>query len=136
MTESFEVSTTLPASAEKIFNAWLDAKEHSKFTGGGKSTGKPVVGGKFTAWDGYISGKNLILEPNTRIVQSWRTTEFPESSPDSTIEVTFKDVKSGTKITIKHENIPEGQGESYKKGWKDYYFKPMKEYCLNLDSQD
>jgi len=24
--------------------------------------------------------------------------------------------------------IPDGQGENYKQGWKDFYFKPMKKY--------
>jgi len=30
--------------------------------------------------------------------------------------------------TLLHTNIPDGQGESYKKCWKDFYFTPMKKY--------
>ena len=26
------------------------------------------------------------------------------------------------------EEIPEGQGDSYRSGWDDYYFGPMKKY--------
>ena len=51
----------IPASPKEVYEAYVDAKKHSKFTGS-KATGKAVVGGKFTAWDGYIFGKNLELE--------------------------------------------------------------------------
>jgi len=88
----------------------------------------PKNGGNFTAWDGYIQGKNLELVPGRKIVQSWRTSEFPSRSPDSRIEILLEGTKSGTKITIAHTNIPDGQGEGYRQGWLDYYFKPMKEY--------
>ena len=36
--------------------------------------------------------------------------------------------ESDTKLTIIHTSIPDGQGEGYRQGWLDYYFKPMKEY--------
>jgi len=86
------------------------------------------VGGKFSAWDGYIFGATLELTSNERILQTWRTTEFPEGSPDSRLEVIFEEVKSGTKITLAHSKMPEDQLDDYKQGWEDFYFKPMREY--------
>jgi activator of HSP90 ATPase len=80
------------------------------------------IGGSFTAWDGYIEGKTLELEPNKRIVQSWRTTTFEDSTPDSKLEVVFEDDDLGAKITLIHTNIPDGGGEEYKQGWIDFYF--------------
>lgn len=128
MPESIRVSTTLPVTPKRLYTAWLNAKEHSAFTGGGKATCSPRIGGKFTAWDGYISGTNQALEPYKRILQAWRTTEFPHEAPDSSLEVLLEEVRGSTKITVVHTNIPDGQGESYKQGWLDYYFEPMKEY--------
>ena len=58
----------VPAAPEEVYEAFVDAKKHSAFTGS-KATCDPRVGGKFTAWDGYISGKNLLLEEGKRIVQ-------------------------------------------------------------------
>jgi activator of HSP90 ATPase len=127
MAESIEVSAELAASPEKVYKAWLSSAEHGKFTGS-KAVIDPKKGGSFTAWGGYIQGKNLELEPGKRIVQSWRTTEFPSRSPDSRIDVLFKKSGKGAKITIIHTNIPDGQGEQYRQGWLDYYFRPMKEY--------
>jgi uncharacterized protein YndB with AHSA1/START domain len=38
----------IPASPQQVYEAYVDVKKHSKFTGS-KATGKAVVGGKFTA---------------------------------------------------------------------------------------
>lgn len=125
--ESFKVSAVMPVNAKMLYEAWLDSKEHSEFTGG-EAVIDPKAGGSFSAWDDYISGKTLELEPYRRIVQSWRTSDFPDGSKDSNLEVLFEEVEKGTKITLVHTDIPEGQGEDYKKGWNDFYFEPMKEY--------
>lgn len=118
----------LNAPVEKVFHAWLDSKEHAVFTGGGKAKIVAKVGGSHTAWDGYIFGKTLEIEQNKRIVQSWRTTEFPEGAKDSRLELLFEPDGKGTRLTLIHTEIPDGQGEMYAEGWEDYYFKPMKEY--------
>lgn len=96
-------------------------------------TGNPAhvddrVGGEFSAWDGYIFGSTLELDPNRRIVQAWRTNEFPEEAPDSRLEILFEEAAQGTKVTLIHSNIPSDQVDSYRQGWEDFYFKPMKEY--------
>ena len=57
-------------SPKQVYEAYVDPKIHSEFTGS-EATGKPVVGGKFTAWDEYISGKFLELEEGKRVVQEW-----------------------------------------------------------------
>jgi activator of HSP90 ATPase len=61
-------------------------------------------------------------------VQAWRTTEFPKGSPDSRVEIILETIDGGTKLTLLHSNIPEGQADDYKKGWQEFYFDPMKEY--------
>jgi len=125
--ESLKVSVTLPTTPQRIYEAWLNSKEHSAFTGG-RARGSGKVGGALSAWDGYIRGKNLTLEPYRRIVQSWRSSEFPEDSEDSRLEVVLEEAEKGTRLTLIHTNIPDGQGEMYKEGWRDNYFQPMKRY--------
>jgi activator of HSP90 ATPase len=132
MPESIEASTTLRASAERIYHAWLDSDEHGHFTGSPAEV-DPVVGGQFCAWDGYISGVTLELEPHRRIVQAWRTTDFPPGSPDSRLEILLKQTGENTKVTLIHTNIPDGQGKDYEQGWIDYYFAPMQEYFAPED---
>ncbi len=126
MSIDFVVSTLIPASPEEIYHAWLSSDGHSGMTGSPAQV-SDQVGEEFTAWDGYIQGKNLELEPHTRIVQSWRTTEFSNSEADSRIEVTLVPVGEKTRLTLHHSGLPPHGGQ-YEEGWVESYFEPMKEY--------
>ena len=127
--ENFKLTAIIPGTPKKIYNAWLNAKEHTAFTGGGKATASAKVKGKFTAWDGYISGTNIDLKEGKKIVQTWRTTEFPDDALDSILEISLAPKVGGkTTLTLTQTNIPKGQGKNYKQGWKDFYFTPMKKY--------
>jgi uncharacterized protein YndB with AHSA1/START domain len=129
MAESIRVTDLIPASPESVYAAWLDAEKHSAFTGSRATTAG--VGGPYTAWDGYIQGTTLEALPGVRIVQSWRTTEFPAESPPSRLEIILEAEAGGTRITLVHSEIPDGQASSYEQGWKDHYFTPMKHYFGN-----
>jgi len=122
----FELSTIVPRSPQEVYDAWLDSKTHTKMTGA-KAKVSAEVGGAFVAWDGYISGRNLELEPGKRILQAWRTAEFADSEGDSQVEILFKPTKGGTKLTLRHTKLPP-HGETYRQGWIDNYFEPMKAY--------
>lgn len=124
--KSFTIKANFPVPPQTLYEAWLSSKQHSAMTGS-KAVCSAKVKGKFTAWDGYISGKNTSLEPNCKIIQAWRTTEFSDSDPDSEIIIEFIPTTKGSTLTISHNNIPKGQPD-YKKGWMEYYFKPMKAY--------
>ncbi len=117
----------IPASPDEVYAAYVDAEKQSEFTES-KATGKPKVGGKFTAWDGYIYGKYLELEPGRRVVQQWETTDWAEGYGPSTLELTFKPVAGGTEITMVHSNVPKEQEDELAGGWDEFYWKPMKEY--------
>jgi len=126
MKETIELKEHFNAKPSVIFQAWLNGEEHSKMTGG-KAKCTAQVGDSFSAWDGYISGKNLEIVENVKIVQSWRTTQFDDNDEDSILTITFSKFGKGTEITLYHTNIPEGQLH-YKQGWIDHYFNPMKAY--------
>jgi len=127
MKNGFKLSETFNTNASEIYKAWLSSEGHSAITGSPANVdGK--IGGKFTAWDGYIFGSTLELTPHQRIVQAWRTSEFPDDAPDSHLEVLFEETEGGTKVTLTHSDMPEDQVESYRQGWEDFYFKPMREY--------
>ncbi len=126
MPYEFTVSDVIPAQADDVYAAWMSSDGHAAMTGDPAKI-DPRVGGAFEAGDGYISGTTLELEPPRRIVQSWRTTDFAPEDPDSRIEVLFEPVAEGTRVTLRHTSIPDGQS-GYEDGWRDYYFAPMREY--------
>lgn len=127
MKNSFWLSAVIPAPRKRVYDAWLDSKQHGAFTGA-KARIQAKVGGRFTAHDGYISGKTLELKPARLIVQSWRTTEFPADAPDSRLELRFEDAPTGTRLTLLQSDLPPDQADSYKSGWREYYFIPMRKY--------
>jgi uncharacterized protein YndB with AHSA1/START domain len=117
----------IPATPEKVYEAFVDPKIHSEFTGA-KPTGKAKVGGKFTAWDGYIFGKFLAFEPGKCLAQEWKSTDWPEGYPPSKFELAFKAVPGGTEVTMTHSSIPESQKEELADGWDEWYWTPLKKY--------
>lgn len=127
MKNGFTISEVIPAKASEIYEAWLNSEGHAAMTGSPAQVDSNA-GGRFTAWDGYIFGRTLELARNQRIFQAWRTSEFPEDAPDSRVEILFEEISDGTKVTLTHSDMPEDQVESYRQGWDDFYFKPMKSY--------
>src|SRR4030065_598186 len=98
MPDRFEISTILDAPPKRVYEAWMSSEEHGAFTGDAAEI-EPRVGGAHTAFSGYIAGKTLELNPHRRIVQTWRTTEFPEGSPDSRLARTLQRVGGERKLT-------------------------------------
>ena len=124
MKNGFKMSALIPTSPAEIYKAWLSTKGHTAMTG---SLAK-VSRKEFSAWDGYIFGRTLELEADRRIVQAWRTAEFADDDPDSHLVILLTQAKGGTRVTLTHTNLPPGTAVSYRQGWKDFYFKPMKAY--------
>jgi activator of HSP90 ATPase len=134
MTYDFKLSCTLPATPQAVYDAWLDSAAHGAMTGGAAKIAKRV-GGPYSAWDGYITGKTLELIPGKRIVQSWRTSKFGDGDPDSTITVELEQTKAGTQLTLTHSGVPDGQTKYENGGWQDNYFTPMKAYFASERSK-
>ncbi len=112
---------TSPAS---IYRALLDSAEHSLFTGD-RARIDAQVGGEFSAFRGFIHGRLLELVPDARIVKSWRTNHFPRNNPDSTVELTLTPVPEGTRLELRHFDIPKGQREYLVEGWVKFYWNPL-----------
>lgn len=126
-TETIRQKVLVSATPSEVYEAFIDPKKHSEFTGS-KATGNPKVGGRFTAWDGYITGKNLELNPSERILQEWQTTEWPEKQLPSKLELTFKKVKNGTEVIMVQTDVPAEQAAELAQGWIEFYWEPLKGY--------
>jgi len=131
MAYQFTLSTILPATPQSIYRAWLDTRLHSAMTGG-TAVMSSQPGAKISAWDGYISGANIELVPGERIVQTWRTTKFADTDPDSTITVHLLSTPEGTRLTLTHSNVPDGHTSYEQGGWQQFYFEPMRRYFSRL----
>ncbi|GAP21277.1 SRPBCC domain-containing protein [Leptolinea tardivitalis] len=128
MSNDLHLETTIPfASSQDVYEAWLDSGKHAAFTGDTADI-HPGIGGKFSIACGYITGETLELEPYHRIVQSWRTIDFPEDAPDSILEILLRDSEKGCLLELRQTNLPGDQVDLYESGWVHYYFHPLIRY--------
>jgi activator of HSP90 ATPase len=118
---------TIRATPAEVYDAFMDPLKHSAFTGG-KATCDPKVGGKISAWDGYITGKNLKLVEGKRIVQKWISTDWIDGYPASTLDLTFTKKGSDTELKMVHSDVPATMAASFADGWKEHYWTHLKSY--------
>ncbi|HUW89697.1 MAG TPA: SRPBCC family protein [Candidatus Nanopelagicaceae bacterium] len=125
--KSIEQELKIKSSPHEIYEVFMDSKKHSKLTES-KAKVSRVVGGSFSIFEGSLSGKNVELIQDKKIVQTWRGDgeNWPKGYY-STITLILEPVDQGTLITFTHVDIPEASYESVKEGWDTYYWEPLKE---------
>lgn len=131
MTKTIQQSVRLPATPDDLYDSYLDAKQHAAITGG-KVTISAREGGKFTAFDGMLRGRNLLIVPKRLIVQAWRSAQWKDSDLDSILILEFSRVSGGGRIELTHVNVPRHDHHGVTEGWKKYYWKPWRKYLRQL----
>jgi len=82
------------------------------------------AGGAFALFGGYVTGFNLVLEPETRLVQAWRAGSW-SSDRFSIADFVLAPQGTGTQITFDHRGFPDDAAAHLAKGWHDNYWEPM-----------
>lgn len=113
------------ASPHDVYEALMDSKKHARFTHSKADISKKV-GGKISAYDGYIDGKNIELVQDKKIVQSWHASDWPAGHYSKATFLLNK-VKEGTRLIFTQENVAEEFYTDIDKGWKEHYWQPLKE---------
>jgi activator of HSP90 ATPase len=122
---------TFNAPPQDIYEYIINGRKLTKITGG-KATNTEKVGGKFSAWDDYIQGKNVELVPGKKIVQKWTCADFPEGHmTDVKIELKKKGEKQ-TELVFTQENVPDDFYDDISAGWHEFYWEPIKDYIEDL----
>jgi activator of HSP90 ATPase len=110
------------------YNCIMNARIHSSFTGD-EAIIEDKEGTRFSAFGGYITGKNIVLERGKKIVQTWRANEEGWLTDYfSEVLFVFKDIEGGCELDFYHTAIPEKNADSIEKGWLEYYWEPLKIY--------
>ncbi len=133
--EAIHQEAIFTASRKRVYDALTDAKQFDKVIqlSGVMQTmhlpDKPAEisreeGGAFKLFGGYITGRQVELVPNERVVQAWRTGGW---GPGIYSIAKFELVEqgSGTKIIFDHTGFPQGEAEVLASGWKAHYWNPL-----------
>ena len=100
--KDFKKYFIIPADPDEVFSALTNPFTIELWTGY-KAVMDDKVGTEFSLWDGNITGNNIEVVINEKLVQEWYFGEQEEQSK-VTIKL-FKD-KKGTQVELKHINIP------------------------------
>ena len=121
----------LPAPAAALFEMYLDPEVHAAFTGApAKISDEP--GSPFEAFGGLLLGTMLQVIKPRLIVQSWRSVNFADEDPDSTLIIAFMPEEDGDgRIDLVHLDVPEGDYQGVSGGWESRYFTPWLSYLQN-----
>jgi activator of HSP90 ATPase len=124
MSRTIRQTVTFKAAPHQVYDALMDSQRHTEFTGDAARISREV-GGEIMAYGGYITGQNVELLPDTKIVQTWRASDWP-AGHESRVVFVLSPVPSGTRLQFAHRGVPDDEYESIKQGWIDYYWTPMK----------
>ncbi|MBR9704936.1 hypothetical protein GOV12_05980 [Candidatus Pacearchaeota archaeon] len=114
-----------------LYNYLINPRKLSKIIGG-KVTNTQKVGGKFSAYDGYIFGEIIELDPGKKIVLKWACQDFPDKQ-FSTVNIIFKGKTPKTcEIDFTHDDVPDELFEDLSLGWNEFYWDPIKDYLQDL----
>jgi activator of HSP90 ATPase len=133
--ESIHQEPVFKASRKRVYEALTDSKQFDKVIqlsgvvqamhlGDKPAEISREVGGAFMLFGGYITGRQVELLPNERIVQAWRTGGWaPGVYSIAKFELVAQG--SGTKIVFDHTGFPNGEAEVLASGWKAHYWEPI-----------
>jgi activator of HSP90 ATPase len=128
--------TDYPSSCARVYRALTRTSEFDALTRlsdaatlltapGAKATMiSDEVGAPFTLFGGYITGRNLEVVRNQRLVQAWRAGSW---DPGEYSVVRFELQSHGSHCTVAPDQrgFPDKQGSSLAYGWRVHYWEPL-----------
>ena len=127
--KTIEQVVAFNATPAQVFEALMDSGQHSAFTGE-PATIDQKVGGAVSCYGGKVTGINLDVVKDQRIVQAWRPGNFPEGV-FTLVTYALAAEGSGTKLTFTQQAVPETAYEHLNKGWEERYWTPLRAFLQN-----
>jgi uncharacterized protein YndB with AHSA1/START domain len=137
--EAIHQEVAFKAPRQRVYAALTDSKQFDAVTRlsdavrlvtapGAKATSiSHEVGGEFTLFGGYITGRHLELIPGERLVQAWRAAGW-KPGEYSIVEFEFANDGKGSKLSFDHRGFPDGNGSHLADGWHVHYWEPLAKY--------
>ena len=139
--DAIHQQSVIAASPARVYAALTDAKQFDgvvKLSAAMKTmAGSPTpsvisqdAGGAIALFGGYITGRQIELVPNTRIVQVWRAGSWT-AGDYSIVRFVLGAEGSGTRVTLDHTGFPAGQAQHLAEGWQENYLQPLAKYLAS-----
>jgi len=125
MPKTVEHILKFPIAPAELYDHYMDSKKHAAMIGS-KAVVSRKVGGRFSAFDGYCFGRNLVLVPGRLIVQTWRASNWRKGNLDSLFMMEISKAPGGCRLHLVHANLPDREAPGIRKGWLEHYWTPLK----------
>ena len=134
--EAIRQEVAFEAIPQRVYDALTNTKQFDAITRlsdgaallaapGAKPTDiSTQLGGSFTLFGGYVTGRHLEMLPNERLVQAWRAGSW-KAGAYSIVAFSLTAEGARTKLKFDHCGFPNGNGESLAKGWHAHYWEPL-----------
>ena len=97
--------------------------------GGGPARIQDRTNGRYSLWDGEMSGVIREIEFPRRLVYTLRELSWDADCPDSLVSWELTETDRGTRLELVHSGLPTRRiREAHREGWGDYYLGPLKAY--------
>jgi uncharacterized protein YndB with AHSA1/START domain len=124
-------SIELPASAERLFEMYLDPTTHQEIIGASVDIGNKRYS-KFKAFDGALTGMIREVIKRRLIIQSWRSDAFKTEDQDSTLILSFTPERDEERIDLMHLDVPDHDYDGVNQGWEKYHWTPWRAYLASM----
>jgi uncharacterized protein YndB with AHSA1/START domain len=137
--EAIRQEVVFDASPQRVYQALTTTKDFDMITRlsdganllnavGAKPTAiSTEIGGPFTLFGGYITGRHLEMVPNERLVQAWRAGSFKPGG--FSIAAFYLTAEGGkTRLNFEQRGFPDGNGISLAPGWHVHYWQPLAKF--------
>jgi activator of HSP90 ATPase len=137
--EAIRQVVTFEATPQRVYQALTSTRDFETITrlsdgaalldaAGAKPTSiSAEIGGPFTLFGGYITGRHLEMLPNERLVQAWRAASWkPGGFSIAAFYLTSEGAK--TRLNFEHRGFPDGNGSSLARGWHTHYWEPLAKF--------
>jgi activator of HSP90 ATPase len=127
---------TFTAPCERVYHALTDARLFETLTrlsdaasllsapNAIATTISNRAGGTFTLFGGYITGRNLELLSNQRLVQAWRAGSWA-AGEYSVVRFELQPRADTCRLLFDQRGFPADQGTSLAYGWRVHYWDPL-----------
>ena len=123
MAKTIEQTVTFSGTPHDVYEILMDEKKHAQLVKDEARISREV-GGAIDVYNGYITGENLEVVPDARVVQRWRASDWPEGQY-STATFEFEAVEGGTQMTFTQTDVPDEHYDGIAQGWQEHYWTEM-----------
>jgi activator of HSP90 ATPase len=114
----------------QVYHLLTDSQRHTKLTGQKAVIGNRV-GSAFSTHGGRVSGILVDLVPGRRVVQAWRSKDFPVGAFSMASFELSPTNDGGTELVLTHRGVPKALIPSVEADWRTTYWDKIRALTLS-----